>query len=114
MKLLSKTLYSNVYNWENQRVIKMVNKKNQVAAKNEIKLLTLLKDSPYVVNIDFTYENEHNIYMVLEYCKHGCMYDNHTILKENRLRQVLTSMLMCILECHKYKILHGDINLQIL
>jgi serine/threonine protein kinase len=88
----------------------MVNKQNQGAARNEIKLLTLLKDSPYVVNIDFTYENEHNIYMVLEYCKHGCMYDNHTILREKRLRQVLTSMLMCILECHKYNILHGDIK----
>jgi len=111
MKMISKTMNSNVYVWNNEKVIKRVNKANEVEARNEIRILRILKQSPYVVDLDFTYENEHNVYMVLEYCKHGCMYDNHTILRESRLKQVLTSMLLCIMECHKNNIIHGDIKL---
>ena len=88
-----------------------MNKRNEVQAKNEIRLLKVLRHSPYVVDLDFTYENEHNVYMVLEHCKGGCMYDNNTILKESRLKQVTTAMLLCIMECHKNNIIHGDIKL---
>jgi serine/threonine protein kinase len=111
MDLISRTVYSNVYVWNNEKVIKRVNKRNGVEARNEIRLLRVLRHSPYVVDLDFTYENEHNVYMVLEHCKYGCMYDNYTILKENRLKQATTAMLLCIMECHKNNIIHGDIKL---
>lgn len=112
MNLLNKTVYSTVFVHRGEsKVVKQVKKALYVEARNEIKLLRKMKHSPYVVDIDFTYENEESIYMVMEYCKHGCMYDSHTILKEHRLRQVITAMLMCIYDCHKNMIIHGDIKL---
>lgn len=111
MRLLRKSCYSSVYVWKDTKVIKRVDKRYKKECMNEINILRRLENSPYVVDMDFVYEDNKNVYMVLEYCKHGCMYDNNTILKEDRLRQVITSLLMCILECHKHMIIHGDIKL---
>lgn len=111
MRLLRKSCYSSVYVWKDTKVIKRVDKHYKKECMNEINILRRLENSPHVVNLDFVYEDNKNVYMVLEYCKQGCMYDNNTILTENRLRQVVTSFLLCILECHKHMIIHGDIKL---
>ncbi|NDC95630.1 serine/threonine-protein kinase [bacterium] len=117
MNLLRKSVYSSVYvyrdskNSKNSRIIKRVNQKYYTQARTEAQLLRHLKDSPYIVNLDFTYETQEHVYMVLEYCKNGCMFDCHTILREQRLRQVAKSFLLCLLECHKHLIVHGDIKL---
>jgi calcium/calmodulin-dependent protein kinase I len=121
--LFRDSVYSRVYIYKppkphSPQVIKTVKKPFIQDGMNEVKMLRYLQNSPYVVNLEFTYliedKNHHDsktINIVLEYCENGCMYDNHTMLLESQVKKAVKSFLMCILECHKHMIIHGDIKL---
>lgn len=116
MHLITKTKNSNVFVYnakkKNARVIKCVDKRLKRAAENEIRMIRYLKHSPHVIDLDFVYEDEQNINLVLEHCSQGSLYDGYgTLLPEDRLRTVITSFLLCIVECHKHMIIHGDVKL---
>lgn len=112
MNLFRDSVYSRVYIYKpSKQVIKTVKKQFIQDGLNEIKMLRYLENSPYVVNLDFSYLVEDNLHLVLEYCENGCMYDNHTMLLESQVKKAVRSFLMCILDCHKHMIIHGDIKL---
>lgn len=116
LTLFRDSVYSRVYIYKPsttgpQKVIKTVKKQYHQDGLNEVKMLRYLEHSPYIVNMNFSYLIDNEVNLVLEYCKNGCVYDNHTMLLESQVKRAVKSFLMCILECHKHMIIHGDIKL---
>lgn len=113
MKLINKTQNSSIFLYKNQdkvkddaRVIKRIHKYNKENAFTEIACLKKLQNSPYIIHLDFVYQNEKSFYMVMDYAIHGCLYDVYALLHQEKLKRVVKSFLLCIFDCHKHMCLN--------
>ena len=59
-----------IYAIKQMKKVKIVQKKSIQSVMNEKKLLSFLK-SPFLVNMYHSFQNEENLYLVLDYCSRG-------------------------------------------
>lgn len=88
---------------------------NLKSIKAEIQILSTL-DHPNIVKYYETYENDKFLYIVMEYCPGGDLFDLITkrskgqLLKESLVAEILKDLLLAINHCHEHKIAHRDIK----
>jgi serine/threonine protein kinase len=82
-------------------------------AEHELASLQMLKQNKYIVNLEDHYRDAKHLYLLMEYCSKGSLFylENEYEDIEDVLRCVLRNCLLCVLECHKRNIVHGDIKL---
>jgi len=89
--------------------------KNLKAIKQEINILWKL-DHPNIVKYHETYENDEFLYIVMEYCSGGDLFDLITKrskgepLKESVIAEIMKDLLLAINHCHENKVVHRDIK----
>lgn len=88
-------------------------KENDVDAKREIAALSMLQNTSKVVKLEDYYNDGEFFYLLLEYCSGGNLLklENEPYIDDAELSKVLRKCLLCILECHRLNIIHGDIKL---
>lgn len=86
------------------------------AIRAEIRILNTL-DHPNIVKYYEEYENDKYMYLVMEYCEGGDMYDIIAQLqKENKgfsekeAAKIMETLLRAINHCHENKICHRDLK----
>lgn len=81
--------------------------------EREIQVHSVLQDCGSVVSLYDAYEDEHNVYLVLEYCR-GKTLEQHLLddgpLSERQAALVLYEVLKVVATCHANSILHGDVK----
>ena len=81
--------------------------------KDEVRILQKL-DHPNIVRYYEMYEDKKYIYLVMEYCQGGELFDliaeQKTPFKEAAIRPVIRQLLMGINHCHAHEIAHRDIK----
>lgn len=80
----------------------------------EVASLIMLNDSEHVVDIYHAFEDDKNIYLVLEFCEGGDLFDyvKGKSLSEESLLNVFYEMVTCVYDVHKASICHRDIKLE--
>ena len=97
--------------------IKIINKKNLDYKKLELVMneLYILKicQNPYIIKLYDIFENNNNIYIIMEYCKNGNLhYDkNDNKLQENLIKEIVYKLLLAINFIHSLGIIHRDIKI---
>ena len=98
--------------------IKIIDKKNLSYNKlelimNELYILKICQ-YPNIIKLYDIYENDVNIYIVMEYCKNGNLYDyfkyNNNKLQENLVKEIVYKLLLTINFIHSLGIIHRDIK----
>jgi calcium-dependent protein kinase len=79
-----------------------------------VKTLTTL-DHPNIVKYYETYDDSKYIYLVMEYCKGGELFDKITnskngVFMENDAKKIMKKLLLAINHCHGINIAHRDIK----
>ena len=59
-----------IYAIKQMKKYKIVEKKSVQSVMNEKKLLSLLKN-PFLVNMHHSFQNEENLFLVMDYCSRG-------------------------------------------
>ena len=59
-----------IYAIKQMKKVKIVSKKSVQSVMNEKKLLCLLKN-PFLVNMHYSFQNEENLFLVMDYCSRG-------------------------------------------
>ena len=103
-----------------QRAIKLINKfklcteeaRNKIM--NEVEILRKL-DHPHIVKVYEFYEDEFNLYVVMELCRGGELLDN--IIKNGSLSEIDTAIYMeqilsAVFYMHSMNIVHRDLKLE--
>lgn len=104
-------------------VVKLLNHKEyfgcgQDCIKKEVNALLELKEEPHIINIfsfdrKFIYDNS---FVAIELCEGGDLFDYvmglGRNLLEDEIRTIIKHIALGIKECHKHKIVHGDIKLE--
>ena len=88
----------------------IMNIENYLSIHNEVSILKMLGGSLNVVHFYIAYEDDFNIYLLLERCTGGSMQQFHG--DEAAVAKVMSQVLLAISECHERNILHGDIKLE--
>ena len=123
-KILGKGTFSTVVYGKNKKTkqnvaIKIINKKNlddeQIqSVTNELYIMKICK-YPYIIKLYDIYETNNKIYIVMEYCKSGNLYNfleiDHRILQENIAKEIIYKLLLAINFIHSLGIIHRDIKL---
>lgn len=83
--------------------------------KSEIHALETLRGSKNVVGIVEAFQDEHNVYIVQEYCKNGTLDGvirgrMKSRFTEHHLRRLASRLLGALAECHANGIYHGDVK----
>ena len=102
-----------------QFAIKSINKKDLNIKElnrilNEIELLTIIYH-PFIIKLVETYQDKYYLHIVTEYCDAIDLYDcliesKETNFDENKIREILKSLLIGLNFCHKLDISHRDIK----
>lgn len=80
--------------------------------KNEIENLRIL-DHPKVVKIYGWYEDEKNVFLVLEFCQGGELFEsiaNAVQFTEAQAKAIFKSIMIAVNYCHEMKIVHRDLK----
>lgn len=103
----------------NIRALKIIDKKHISLKKeeekkllNEIEILTLL-DHPNIIKVYEYFNTEDTLFIVLEYCSGGELYDKITKYKkfsEKESAYIIKQLLSAICFCHSRNIIHRDIK----
>ena len=123
-KIIGKGTFSTVVNGTNietnQNVaIKIINKKNMEieeleSVMDELYIMKICK-FPYIIKLYDIYETNNFIYIVMEQCKNGNLFDyfngNYNKLQENLVKEIIYKLLLSINFIHSLGIIHRDIKL---
>ena len=99
--------------------IKIINKRNMdnkdlESITNELYIMKICK-CPYIIKLYDTYETNNHIYIVMEQCKNGDLFDyfrdNNYKIQENFVKEVIYKLLLAINYIHSLGIIHRDIKL---
>ena len=112
--------YGNVFYAEHKktetpRAIKVIEKKNIQQHESLINEFRLLKemDHPSIIKLYEIYESENYLYMVVEYCEGGELFDFITTrgyLMEREAAIIMRQMVSAVAYCHVNKIIHRDLK----
>lgn len=95
-------------------VCKQVNKReHRVDIRNELSVLTRMKGNQRIVQLDHKMEDDDHVYLFLEYCSKGTLssvYGKANIKDEQVVRDIIKKSIVCLLECHKKRLIHGDVK----
>ena len=98
-----------------RRAVKIIPKekvRNKQRFLTEIEILRNL-DHPNICRMFESYEDDRNIYIIMELCEGGELFDkiiNTGIFQENEARSIFTQIMKAINYCHKNKICHRDLK----
>lgn len=107
------------YAGRNDLAVKVINKisfKNEKEVywlKQEIEIMRRLSNSLNIVNLYDTYENPGRVYLLMEKCTGGTLYDRITRGKsysESMARIVFGDIIRTVQQCHLRGVLHRDIK----
>jgi len=81
--------------------------------RDEIKILSSL-DHPNIIKYYETYESPNYIYLVMEYCQGGELFDKLTTrgedFTEQRAAEIMKSLFLAVNHCHSNGIAHRDLK----
>lgn len=98
--------------------IKVLNKErlkeNILAIKEEVRILTRL-DHPNIVKYYETYDDTKYMYLVMEYCSGGELFDRiakqkDQVFNESEAATIMKKLLRAINHCHASGVVHRDIK----
>jgi calcium-dependent protein kinase len=98
--------------------IKVLNKgklKGHVdAIRQEVKILTKL-DHPNIVKYYETYDDAKFLYLVMEYCSGGELFDKiakkkNQVFNESEAAEIIKKLLRAVNHCHSVGVVHRDIK----
>jgi calcium-dependent protein kinase len=95
-----------------QRVMKVIETNNSNDYEIEINLLKSL-DHPNILKIFEYFQVEEKIYLVLDYCKDGNLFEilkSKNIFKEREACFIIYQILLALNYCHSMKLVHRDIK----
>ena len=116
--------YAKVYEIQNKitgeiRACKHLSKLNLDNLEKFQREINILKqiDHPNIVKLFEIYETNHSIYLVMEECKGGDLFDkilehinNHEMFSEKDSAHILQQIMSAIEYCHNYGICHRDLK----
>ncbi|WVN87353.1 uncharacterized protein L203_102531 [Cryptococcus depauperatus CBS 7841] len=102
-----------------RRAVKVVNKASIKTKKNKTKLWAEIKlhqmlGHPNVVRFDDCFEDEENVYMILELCHHGSLMDllrRRKRYSEPEARYYLVELIAACQYMHQMNVIHRDLKL---
>lgn len=115
---ISSTRKSNVYLIEKNKK-KLICKQvkiieNKVDIENELTVLNRMKYNPRIIRLEDKLEDIENVYMILEYGSKGTVsssfYKEDDKKNEEKIKKMVKESMLCLLECHKVNLIHGDIK----
>jgi serine/threonine protein kinase len=77
---------------------------------NEVAILRGV-DHPNIIRVYETFEDEHFIYMIMEYCSGGDLYSRPLPYTEAAAAAVLTKILSAVVYLHEHDIVHRDLKM---
>lgn len=83
--------------------------------KQEIETLKLCKDHPYIVQLHFVFQDDRNVYLVLDYARGGAFSSFINSAKTLSARQTLfyaAELVLCLGHLHKLGIVYFDLKLE--
>ena len=98
--------------------IKIMTKKNMdksdlELAKVEIDILKIAQH-PNIIKLYDVFENEHHIYIIMEYCSGGDLlsyFESHNyVLSESKVCEIIHKLSMAVYYLHSYGIVHRDLK----
>jgi calcium-dependent protein kinase len=98
--------------------IKVLNKqrlKNNIEViKDEVRILTQL-DHPNIVKYYDTYEDDKFLYLVMEYCSGGELFEKITksktqVFNESEAAEIMKKLFRAVNHCHSVGVVHRDIK----
>ncbi|KAK4684394.1 hypothetical protein P7C73_g5784, partial [Tremellales sp. Uapishka_1] len=115
--------FARVYEVQNQRAqrkaVKVVNKASIKSKRNKTKLWAEIKlhqmlQHPHIVGFEDCFEDDENVYMVLELCENGSLMDlmrRRKRLPEAEARFYLVQLISACQHMHEKSIIHRDLKL---
>ncbi|KAL3693103.1 hypothetical protein R1sor_006754 [Riccia sorocarpa] len=92
---------------------KLIMKEDQEDVRREISILHLLEGQDNIVEIKGAYEDASNVYVVMELCSGGELFDRITArghYSEAQASVVMRSILRAIEVCHEFGVFHRDLK----
>ena len=103
-----------------QYALKTLNKKelgsgSQLSQlRDEIRIMSQL-DHPNILRLHECFENQENVYLILDLCTGGDLLKRFTKdrhYSERRVCELMKTMVSAVLYCHEHSIVHRDLKLQ--
>ncbi|OWZ10321.1 CAMK/CDPK protein kinase [Phytophthora megakarya] len=94
---------------------RVVSRKDYAALKQEGRMMVLLGGTLNVVHFFGAYEDDANVYLVMERCVGGdvsARLSSETELQEERAKMYMRDILHVVWQCHLLRILHRDLKLE--
>eukprot|EP00270_Netrium_digitus_P016826 TRINITY_DN6091_c0_g1_i1.p1 TRINITY_DN6091_c0_g1~~TRINITY_DN6091_c0_g1_i1.p1 ORF type:complete len:511 (-),score=134.74 TRINITY_DN6091_c0_g1_i1:229-1761(-) len=98
--------------------VKLVTEQDVEDLRNEVAIMHHLAGQPHIVDIQGAYEDKESIYIVMELCTGGELYDvildrmevNGVPYSEMDAVEVMKAVVSVILECHSLGVVHRDLK----
>lgn len=106
-KIVSKNLVSDSNKLSKERIDKHI-----YTIKREIEVLRALKGSINIVGLEEVFEDNENVYIVMECCKGGELFHRIGLknYNEKQIAKIMRAVLRTLVRCHANGILHRDIK----
>ena len=88
-------------------------KKQENHVKTERNILVEVDNNPFVVQLYYTFQNDKNLYFVLEYCPGGELFNllqKKRRLSENQTKFYAAQMVLALEHLHKYNVIYRDLK----
>jgi calcium-dependent protein kinase len=81
--------------------------------KREVEVMKLMEDCRNIVQIEFSQEDDKNLYIMLEYCSGGSVrhyIDTHEKIQEPFIKKIVKQAVQAIYNCEKKGLIHMDVK----